>query len=171
MEHGVGKILSMRYLNPIVVLCILLALSCSSHEISTREHDKIKTIESWYLCLTGEMEAFEKALDSEEVGKIRSRKSVLLKCDVQLLDSIALNLANKHEIKIVKTPNSTSGYIRLDAVCRWEQYVSVDINIYEPEQNLLAEVEVKNGEDIFVKDDEEFAEYCADIIAGIILSQ
>jgi len=161
----------MRYLNPILVLCAFLFLGCSSHEISTREHDKIKTIESWYLCLTDEMQEFEKALDSEEVGKIKSRKSVMLKCDVQLLDSIAYNLARKHEIKIVKKPNSTSGTIRLDAMCRWEQYVSVDISIYEPEQNLLAEVEIKNGQDIFVKNDKEFAQYCANVIAKIILSQ
>jgi hypothetical protein len=148
-----------------------MVLSCSSHEVSTRKQDKIKTIESWYLCLSGEMEDFEKALDSEEVGKTKSRKSVILKCDVQLLDSIAFHLANKHEIKILKKPKSTSGFIRLDAVCRWGQYVSVDISINDPEQNLLAKVEIKNGEDIFVKNEEEFVEYCADIIAGIVLSQ
>lgn len=153
------------------LISTLLLISCSSHEISTREHNKIKTIEKWYLCLTGEMETFEKALDSEEVGEIKSRKSVLLRCDVQLLDAIAGNLVNKHQIHIVKKPNSTSGYIRIGSVCRWEQYVSVDINIYGPEQNLLAKVEIKNGEDFLVKNDEEFAEYCAEIIAGIVLSE
>jgi hypothetical protein len=35
----------------------------------------------------------------------------------------------------------------------------------------LAEIEVKNGEDIMVKDDEKFAEYCADVIAKVVLSQ
>jgi hypothetical protein len=94
-----------------------------------------------------------------------------LRCDVQLLDAIAGNLVNKHQIHIVKKPNSTSGYIRIGSVCRWEQYVSVDINIYGPEQNLLAKVEIKNGEDFLVKNDEEFAEYCAEIIAGIVLSE
>jgi len=117
------------------------------------------------------MQAFEKALDSEEAGERKSRKSVLLRCDVQLLDAIAGNLVNKHQIKIVKRPNSTSGYIRLDSVCRWEQYISADIDFYGPKQNLLAKVEVKNGEDFLVKNDEEFAEYCAEIIAGIVLSQ
>ena len=170
MEHGVGRILSMRYLNPIIVLCIFLFLSCSGHEISTREYDKLKTIESWYLCLTGEMETLEKALDKEEVGEIKSRQSVLLRCDVQLLDAIADNLVSKYQIKIVKKPNSTSGYIRIDSVCRWQQYVSVDINIYGPKQNLLAKLTVKNGEDLFLKNDEEFAQYCAEIIAGIVLS-
>jgi len=160
----------MRYFNLTGLLC-LLVFSCSSHKISTRKQDKIKTIESWYLCLTDEMQEFEKALDSEGAGKIKSRKSVMLKCDVQLLDSIAYNLDSKHEIKIVKEPNSTSGTIRLDAMCRWEQYVSVDISIYEPEQNLLAEVTIKNGQDIFVKNDKEFAQYCANVIAKIILSQ
>jgi hypothetical protein len=161
----------MRYPNPIVILCIFLFLSCSSHEVSTREHTKIKTIENWYLCLTGEMETFEKALDREEVGEIQSRNSVLLRCDVQLLDAIADILVNKHQMKVVKKPNSHSGYIRIASVCRWQQYVSSDINIYGPKQNLLAKVEVKNGEDFFVKNDEEFAEYCAEIIAGIVLSQ
>ena len=149
----------------------LLLLSCSSHEVSTREHNKIKKIENWYLCLTGEMETFEKALDSEEAGEIKSRNSVLLRCDVQLLDAIAGNLANKHQIHIVKKPNSTSIYIRIGSVCRWEQYESVDINIYGPKQNFLAKAEVKNGEDFLVKNDEEFAEYCAEIIAGIVLSE
>ena len=171
MEHGVGQIFAMRYLNPIVGLCTLLLLSCSSHAVSTREHDKINTIEKWYLCLTDEMETFEKALDSEEVGELKSRKSVLLRCDIQLLDAIADNLVNKYQIKIVKKPNSTSGYIRIDSLCRWEQYVSVDIKMYGPKQNLLAKVEVKNGEDFLVKNDEEFAEYCAEIIAGIVLRQ
>jgi len=161
----------MRYFNLIGLISTLLLLSCSSHEVSTREHNKIKTIDNWYLCLTDEMETFEKALDSEEVGEIKSRKSVLLRCDVQLLDAIAGNLVNKHQIKIVKKPNSTSGYIRIDSVCRWEQYVRVDINIYGPKQNLLAKAEVKNGEDFLVKNDEEFAEYCAEIIAGIVLRQ
>ena len=43
--------------------------------------------------------------------------------------------------------------------------------MYGPKQNLLAKVEVKNGEDFLVKNDEEFAEYCAEIIAGIVLRQ
>ena len=153
-----------------VGLWLFLFLSCSSHQISTREPNNIKTIKNWYLCLTGEMEVFAKALDSEEVGQIKSRKSVLLRCDVQLLDAIADNLVSKHQIKIVKKPNSTSGYIRIDSVCRWQQYVSVDINIYGPKQNLLAKLTVKNGEDLFLKNDEEFAQYCAEIIAGIVLS-
>ena len=161
----------MTYCSLSGLLFTVLVLSCSSHEISIREHSKIKKIENWYLCLTGEMETFEKALDSEEVGEIKSRKSVLLKCNVQLLDDITNNLVTKHQIKTVKKPNSSSGYIRIDSVCRWEQYVSADISIYGLKQNLLATVEVKNGEDFFVKNDEEFAEYCAQIIAKIILNQ
>ena len=161
----------MRYFTLSGLLCTLLVLSCASHEISIREHNEVKEIENWYLCLTEEMETFEKALDSEEVGEIKSRKSVLLKCNVQLLDDISDNLVLKHQIKIVKEPNDTSGYIRLDSVCRWEQYVSADIRIYGLKQNLLATVEIKNGEDFFVKNDEEFAEYCAQIIAKIILTQ
>lgn len=162
----------MSYFNRIGLLCAFLVLSCSSHDISTHEHtNEIKSIEKWYLGLTDEMETFEKALDSEEVGEIKSRKSVLLRCDVQLLDAIADNLVNKHQIKIVKKPDSTSGYIRIDSVCRWERYVSVDIDIYGLKQDLLATVKINNGEDFFVKDDEEFAEYCAEIIAGIVLSK
>jgi hypothetical protein len=171
-RKGVEKILSMKHLNLLVVLCIFLLLGCSSHEISTHEYNnKIKTIDKWYLGLTDEMETFEKALDSEEVGEIKSRKSVLLRCDVQLLDAIADNLVNKHQIKIVKKPDSTSGYIRIDSVCRWERYVSVDIDIYGLKQDLLATVRINNGEDFFVKNDEEFAEYCAEIIARIVLSK
>jgi hypothetical protein len=162
----------MKELNLLVVLCIFFLSNCSSHDISTHEHtNKIKTIEKWYLGLTDEMETFEKALDREEVGEVKSRESILLRCDVQLLDTIADILVNKHQIKIVKKPDFTSGYIRIDSVCRWERYVSVDIDMYGPKQDLLATVKIRNGEDFFVKNDEEFAEYCAEIIAGIVLSQ
>ena len=172
MEHRAGTIGSVRFFTVIGLLSTLFVFSCTSHEISTHEYNnKINTIEKWYLGLTDEMETFEKALDSEEVGEIKSRKSVLLRCDVQLLDTIADNLVTKHQIKIVKKPDPTSGYIRIDSVCRWERYVSVNIDIYGPKQDLLAKVKIKNGEDFFVKDDEEFAEYCAGIIAGIVLSQ
>ena len=61
--------------------------------------------------------------------------------------------------------------IRADAECRWEQYITLNIFIYDWEHNRLAEIEVKNGEDVMVKDDEKFAEYCADVIAKVILSQ
>ena len=164
----------MKYFSKIYLigfLFILLVFSCSRHSITSRDHDKIKTIESWYLSLMDEMAVFERALDSEEAGKAKSRKSVLLKCDVQLLDTIAYHLTTKHKVNLVKKPNSTSGYIRADAVCRWEEYLSLDINIYDPEQNLLVEVEVKNGKDMFVKNDKEFAEYCAAVIAKIVLNQ
>jgi hypothetical protein len=117
------------------------------------------------------MAIFEKALDSVESGKTKSKKSVLLQCDVKLRDDIAFYLTTKHKINLVKELKPTIGLIRADAECRWEQYVTLNIIIYDWEHNLLAEIEVKNGEDVMVKDDEQFAEYCADVIAKLILSQ
>ena len=43
--------------------------------------------------------------------------------------------------------------------------------MYDWQQNRLAKIEVTNGEDVLVKDDEKFAEYCADVIAKVILDQ
>lgn len=71
--------------------------------------------------------------------------------------------------KLQKKPNSTSRYIRIDPLCRWEHYMGVDMNVYGPKQNLLAEVKVKNGEDFLLKNDDEFAEYCTAKIAGTVL--
>jgi hypothetical protein len=153
------------------LISVFLVFGCASHEISKLNSDKIKTITGWHLCLTDEMAIFEKALDSEESGKTKSKKSVLLQCDVKLRDDVAFYLTTKHKINLVKELKPTIGLIRADAECRWEQYVTLNIIIYVWEHNLLAEIEVKNGEDIMVKDDEKFAEYCADVIAKLILSQ
>ena len=152
-------------------ISVFLAFGCASHEISKLNSDKIKTITGWHLCLTDEMAIFEKALDSEESGKTKSKKSVLLQCDVKLRDDIAFYLTTKHKINLVKELKPTIGLIRADAECRWEQYVTLNITISDWEHNRLAEIEVKNGEDVMVKDDEKFAEYCADVIAKLILSQ
>lgn len=153
------------------LISVFLLFGCASHEISKLNSDKIKTITGWHLCLTDEMAIFEKALDSEESGKTKSKKSVLLQCDVKLRDDIAFYLTTKHKINLVGELKPTIGLIRADAECRWEQYVTLNITIYDWEHNRLAEIEVKNGEDVMVKDDEKFAEYCADVIAKLILSQ
>jgi hypothetical protein len=152
-------------------ISVFLVFGCASHEISEFNADTIKTITGWHLCLTDEMAIYEKALDSEESGKTKSKKSVLLQCDVQLRDNIAFYLTKKHKINLVKELKPKIGLIRADAECRWEHYVTLTIIIYDWEHNRLAEIEVKNGEDVMVKDDEKFAEYCADVIAKVILSQ
>lgn len=153
------------------LISVFLVFGCASHEISKLNSDKIKTITGWHLCLTDEMAIFEKALDSEESGKTKSKKSVLLQCDVKLRDDIAFYLTTKHKINLVEELKPTIGLIRADAECRWEQYVTLNITISDWEHNRLAEIEIKNGEDVMVKDDEKFAEYCADVIAELILSQ
>ena len=154
-----------------VFIFVLLILGCASHEISEFNADTIKTITGWHLCLTEEMAIYEKALDREESGKTRSKKSVLLKCDIKLRDDIAFYLTSKHKINLVKELNPTIGLIRADAECRWQHYVTLNIMIYDWKQNRLAKIEVTNGEDVLLKDDEKFAEYCADVIAKVILSQ
>ena len=152
-------------------ISVLLVFGCASHKISEFNTDTIKTITGWHLCLTDEMATYEKALDREESGKTKSKKSVLLKCDIKLRDDIAFYLTSKHKINLVKELRPTIGLIRADAECRWQHYVTLDIMIYDWKQNRLAKIEVTNGEDILVKDDEKFAEYCADVIAKVILSQ
>lgn len=152
-------------------LSIVFTFGCASHKISPHDSDRIRAIKSWHLCLTDEMAAFEKALDSEEKDNIKSKQTVLLKCDTKLRDGIALYLAKNYKISLVKEPSSMVGYIRTDAVCQWGYYVTLDTEIYDWEDNLLAKVEIKNGEDMLVKNDEEFAEYCADAIAKLLSKQ
>ncbi|MGD9037452.1 MAG: hypothetical protein PVF10_12890 [Syntrophobacterales bacterium] len=150
---------------------VLLVLGCASHEISEFNPHTIKTITGWHLCLTDEMATYEKALDREGSGKTKSKKSVLLKCDVKLRDDIAFYLTTKHKINLVEELKPTIGVIRADAECRWEHYVTLDIMIFDWKHNRLAKIEVINGEDVMLKDDEQFAEYCADVIAKVISSQ
>ena len=151
-------------------ISVLLVFGCASHEISEFNADTIKTITGWHLCLTDEMATYEKALDREESGKTKSKKSVLLKCDIKLRDDIAYYLTSKHNINLVKELKPTIGLIRVDAECRWEHYVTLNIVMYDWEQNRLAKIEVSNGEDVLVKGDEKFAEYCAGVIAKVISS-
>jgi hypothetical protein len=150
---------------------VLLVPGCASHEISEFNPHTIKTITGWHLCLTDEMATYEKALDREGSGKTKSKKSVLLKCDVKLRDDIAFYLTTKHKINLVEELKPTIGVIRADAECRWEHYVTLDIMIFDWKHNRLAKIEVINGEDVMLKDDEQFAEYCADVIAKVISSQ
>ena len=152
-------------------ISVLLIAGCASHNISEFNADTIKTITGWHLCLTEEMAIYEKALDREESGKTKSKKSVLLKCDIKLRDDIAYYLTSKHKINLVEELKPTIGLIRADAECRWQHYVTLNIMIYDWKQNRLAKIEVTNGEDVLLKDDEKFAEYCADVIAKVILSQ
>ena len=87
-------------------ISVLLLFGCASHDVSEFNSDTIKTITGWHLRLTDEMEIYEKALDSEELGKKKSKKSVLLKCDIKLRDDIAFYLSTKHKINLVEELNS-----------------------------------------------------------------
>ena len=84
------------------LMSMFLIFGCASHEISKFKSDKIKTITGWHLCLTDEMAIYEKALDSEESVKTKSKQSVLLKCEVKLRDDISFYLTTKHKNNLVK---------------------------------------------------------------------
>ena len=154
--------------NLIGLLSVFCIVGCASYQVSTYDAVNIKTINTWHLRLTRELEIIENALNQGEEDNFTSKESILLRCDLQLRDGIASYLKSKYKIILVDDPTAASGFIRIQSVCQWGYYVTLEITVYDREENLLAQIEAQNGEDIFVKDDDEFAEYCADAIAEAI---
>ena len=150
-------------------LPVFLVVGCASYKISMDNSEKIASIKTWHIRLTSEYDVFEKALSSDQQEIDKSKESVLLKCDLQLRDRLSYYLKNKYQMTLVSDMAAASGFMRMDAECRWGYYDTLDVTIYDLEETRLAEIEVKNGGDILVKDSDAFAEYCADAIAEVIL--
>ncbi|UCG13864.1 MAG: hypothetical protein JSU72_05175 [Deltaproteobacteria bacterium] len=117
------------------------------------------------------MKSIEHTLYAAQKEILQSRLSSFRKCNLQLNKQIAYYLDNKHNIHVTKDPTDKSSYILTDATCNWGQYTKVDVKLYDQKENLLAEIEIRNGRDEFTKDPNEFGEYCADAIAEVLFEQ
>ena len=156
----------------IVVLALLsgaLIFGCASYEVAKTDDTKIRAIKTWRVVLKPEFEEYEKALSSYKTGKDSSTLAVLLECDIKLRDAIVFHLGRTYKITVVEDPTKAGGLIRTMAKCQWEHYVSLDVTFYDQRENRIGQLTVKNGGDILVKNDDDFAEYCADAIAKVVL--
>jgi hypothetical protein len=148
-----------------------LVVGCASHNVSIYDQNRIADIETWHISISAELEGIERSLNNVEERNLKSRIALFLKCDLQLRDNIILYLKSKHQTNVTKDRTTASGYIRIKALCYSDEYGKVDVHIHDDEKTLLAEVEINNGRHEFAKDKNEFAEYCAEIIAAVISTQ
>jgi len=155
----------------IALVYIWLSVGCASHDVSMHDQNRIADIDTWHISFNAELEGVERSLNNVEQSPLKSRIALFLKCDLQLRDNIILYLKSKHQINVTKDRTTALGYIRTKALCYSDEYSKVDVRIYDQEKTLLAEIEINNSRHEFAKDKNEFAEYCADVIAQVISKQ
>ena len=152
----------------IAFIGVWLCTGCARHNLTMFDENKIKSIDTWHISLESELGRVESAFHSAEKNIIKSRISSIMKCDLQLVNSIFLYLSSKYQINVRKDITIESGYIHTKALCHEGKYLRVDISIHDQKENLLAEIEVKNTRGEFAKGNNEFGEYCAGVIAEVI---
>ena len=152
----------------IVLIGVWLYTGCARHNLTMYDDNKIKAIDTWYISLESELGRAESAYHSAEKTVIKSRISSIMKCDLQLVNSIFSYLSSKYQINMTKDMTIESGFIHTKALCHEGKYLRVDISIHDQKENLLAEIEVKNTRGEFAKGNNEFGEYCAGVIAEVI---
>ncbi len=152
----------------IVLIGVWLYTGCARHNLTMYDDNKIKAIDTWYISLESELGRAESAYHSAEKNVIKSRISSIMKCDLQLVNSIFSYLSSKYQINMTKDMTIESGFIHTKALCHEGKYLRVDISIHDQKENLLAEIEVKNTRGEFAKGNNEFGEYCAGVIAEVI---
>jgi len=150
---------------------IWLSFGCASHNVSMHYQDRIADIQTWHISFGAELEGVERSSNNVEKSTLKSTIALFLKCDLQLRDKIKLYLEGKHQINVTKDRATALGYIRTKAFCYSNEYSKVDVHIYDQKKTLLAEIEINNSRHEFAKDKNEFAEYCAGIIAEVISKQ
>lgn len=151
----------------------LIISGCATFKTTLYDQSKLKTITSWHIDFSYEAGEIEEKVISGRKSEVKVTKSGHLPQDLQLRDDIFFHLKDKYRIPVVKDVNSASGFIRIHPVhFYFGGFKSLDVTIYDRENNLVARIRVKNGDrPATFKEDDEFAEYCADAIAKLILQQ
>lgn len=151
----------------------LIISGCATFKATLYDQSKLKTVTSWNIDFSYEAGELEEKVTNGKEAEVKVTKAGHLPRDLQLRDDIFFHLKDKYHIPVVKDVNSASGFIRIHPVHFYlGGFKSLDVTIYDRENNLIARVRVKNGDrSTTFKKDDEFAEYCADAIAKSMLAQ
>lgn len=164
------KFFDFSFLNLIIILMLSW---CATYKITLYDQTKLARITKWYLEFTYEAVEIEQKISSGGETEAKVTKLGQFPRDLQLRDDILFHLRDKYHIPIAKDVNAAYGFIRIHPVHFYAGgFKSLDITLYDRENNLVARIKIKNGNrNATFKDDDEFAEYCAKAIAESILKR
>lgn len=157
----------------LLVIILFLNSGCATHNVTLYDQSKLNTVTVWHIDFSYEAGEIEQKVTSKGETEAKVVKTGHSPRDLQLRDDIFFHLKDKYHISVVKDVNSASGLIRIHPVhFYYGGFKSLDVTIYDQKNNLLARVRIKNGDrPATFKEDDEFAEYCADAIAKLIKGQ
>jgi len=155
------------------LMLILILIGCgATYKITIYDQFKLQRITSWYVEFTYEAGEIEQKISSAGEMEAKVTKTGELSSDLQLKDDIFFLLKDEYNISVVRDKNYAAGFIKIHPVHFYRGFKSLDVTIYDPENNLIARIKINNGtRNATFKDDDEFAEYCAKAIARVILNK
>jgi hypothetical protein len=158
-----------------IIASLLFLYDCSSTSTNIMTYDKssIDTIKQWCITFTYEVGQTEEKVTSGGTTEKTIKKSQH-GGDLQLLDDIFYNLKNK-KFPIFKNEGANCGVIKLHTMRYFnfmELYESVDITIFDKNNNLIYRIKIKNGGGMAspLKND-EMAEYISNILYKLIIQK
>ncbi|UCG92478.1 MAG: hypothetical protein JSV97_01850 [candidate division WOR-3 bacterium] len=154
-------------------MIVLIIAGCATFKTTLYDQSKLKAVTSWHIDFSYETGEIEEKVTSEKEAEVKVITTGHSPRDLQLRDDIFFHLKDKYRIPVVKDVNVASGFISIHPVHFYlGGFKSLDVTFYDRENNLIARIRVKNGDRrATFKEDDEFAEYCADAIAGLILTK
>jgi len=148
----------------------LFLSGCASTSSTFYNKEAIAQINTWEVLFAYESGEVEQTISSQGQSTARVMKAGQPASDLQLRDDIFFHLKDKFNLPVTKEPSQAGGQIRLHAVhFGGGGFKSLDVSLYDKNNQLLARVRVKNGDrNATFKDDDDFAEYAGDAIAELL---
>jgi len=147
-----------------------LAVGCAKTKISMYDAVKLDQIKTWHLGFKFEAGRYEQTIGTSDGQETKLIKEGYPPVDLQFRDDLFFRLRDKFRIMTVQDESTADGFIKINPVhFTAGGYKSLDVQLYDRQNKLLARLRMNNGQrSATIQDNEKFARFCADAIGRAV---
>ncbi|HMQ15215.1 MAG TPA: hypothetical protein PKC49_04500 [Phycisphaerae bacterium] len=155
---------------PLSLAVLALASGCADVKVSLYKPEAIGAVRTWDVDFTYEAGRYEEVVGTERGQEQKVVKEGHPPVDLQLRDDIFFRLRDRHGVQTVKDVAEADGLVRIHPVhFAYGGFKSLDVTMLDRADEILARIRIQNGDrNATFKDNDEFAEYCADAVGDVI---
>lgn len=148
----------------------VLATGCADVRVTLYKPEAIDAVKRWHVDFTYEAGRYEEVVGTERGHEQKVVKEGHPPVDLQLRDDIFFRLRDRHVVQTVKDKAEADGLVRIHPVhFVYGGFKSLDVTLLDKAEEILARIRIQNGDrNATFKDNDEFAEYCADAVGDVI---
>jgi len=149
---------------------VALASGCADVRVSLYNPTAIDAVKHWHVDFTYEAGRYEEVIRTEGGQEQKVVREGHPPVDLQLRDDIFFRVRDRHGLQTVKDKGEAEGLVRIHPLHDdYGGFKSLDVTLLDKADEILARIRIENGaRSASFRDNDEFAEYCADAVGDVI---